>query len=343
MYLVILVALSDRYPREARDTVLRRALYFLISVSVLLIRYFPEIARNYDQWTGDGYFVGAATSKNMLGVLCLVSGLFFIWDTLKRWSVRREGRNRAVIGVNILFTSMTLWLLDKAGSATSSLCFVLGVLIVAVAHTNIVARKPALLIKFIPFGLVLYLALQFLFGVNIVALVAEAVGRDADLTGRTQIWNVVLSVENSVLLGTGYESFWLGSRLLWVWERAGGINSAHNGYLEVYLHLGIVGLAIVVGLLASSYRAIGRSFRTDPKEASFSLAIWAILIFYNVTESALRAQFLWIVFLLSVIAVSGRGASTLRPVAIRSIRSGGHSTRRIPQRARSATGEPRIT
>jgi transposase len=35
---------------------------------------------------------------------------------------------------------------------------------------------------------------------------------------------------------SGYESFWLGPRLLWVWEQAGGVNEAHNGYLEVYLN-----------------------------------------------------------------------------------------------------------
>ena len=48
------------------------------------------------------------------------------------------------------------------------------------------------------------------------------------------------------IFGTGFESFWLGKRL----EQLQGIffffpNEAHNGYLEVYLNLGLMGLFIV--------------------------------------------------------------------------------------------------
>ncbi len=48
-------------------------------------------------------------------------------------------------------------------------------------------------------------------------------------------------MKTNPLLGTGYESFWLGPRLQWFWQHAGlgHINEAHNGYLEVYLNLGI--------------------------------------------------------------------------------------------------------
>src|SRR5271157_204767 len=75
IYLVILVALSDPRPFEAVRLLLRRVCFVLVSLSILLNKYFPEMARTYDAWTGQVTSSGAATSKNMLGVLLLISGL----------------------------------------------------------------------------------------------------------------------------------------------------------------------------------------------------------------------------------------------------------------------------
>ena len=308
LYLVILVVLSDPRPFDAVRMLLRRLFFLLISLSFLLIKYFPEMAREFDPWTGQGYFSGATTGKNMLGVLCLVSGLFFFWDTLTRWGDRSEQRTRWIIGVNVALFAMTLWLLHTAGSATSNLCLVLGCLVVAAAHSRPVKRHPALLTVLIPVGICLYLLLQFGFGIDIITAISEAVGRDPTLTDRTLIWSAVLSTNTNPLFGTGFESFWLGPRLPSVWAQVGAINEAHNGYLEVYLSLGFFGLSLVVGFLIASYRTIYRRFRTSSNLGSLSLALWTILLFYNVTESALfkASQLMWVVFLLGAIAVPAR-------------------------------------
>jgi exopolysaccharide production protein ExoQ len=305
-YLMILVALSDPRPSEAVRTLLRRLCFLLIPLCILLNKYFPEMSKEYDQWTGQGYFIGATTSKNMLGLLCVVSGLFFFWDVLTRWDNRRERRTRWIIRVNLALLAMTLWLLSMAGSATSSVCFALGCSVIAAAHNGTIKRHPAILTALIPVGICLYLLLQFGFGMDILAALAEAIGRNPDLTGRTHIWSVVLGTNTDPVVGTGYESFWLGPRLRWVWERAGGVNEAHNGYLEVYLNLGLVGLCLLAGFLIASYRTVCRRFRAAASLGSLSLALWTTLLFYNVTESAFSGQLLWIVFLLGVIVVPGR-------------------------------------
>ena len=49
---VILVVLSDPRPLEAVRTLLRRLSYLLIPLSIVLIKYYPEISRQYDLWTG---------------------------------------------------------------------------------------------------------------------------------------------------------------------------------------------------------------------------------------------------------------------------------------------------
>jgi exopolysaccharide production protein ExoQ len=308
VYLVILVALSDPRRFEAVRLLVRRLCFVLISLSILLIKYFPEMAKEYNPWTGLAYYTGATTSKNMLGVLCLVSGLFFLWDTLTCWGNRKEWRTRWIIGVNVAFFAMTLWLLRLAESATSKVCFVLGCLILTSAHSKPVKRHPALLTVLIPVGICLYLLLQFGFGINVVTALSEAVGRNPDLTGRTHIWEVVLSTNTNPLVGVGYESFWLGPRAEWVWEHVrGNINEAHNGYLEIYLNLGLVGLLLVAVFLIASYRTICRRMKDSSSLGLQSLTLWTIVLFYNATESSLfNGQLLWVIFLLGAITVTER-------------------------------------
>ena len=315
VYLVILVVLSDRRRFEAVRLLIRRLCFVLVSLSILLIKYFPETAKEYNPWTGLPSYKGATTSKNMLGVLCLVSGLFFLWDTLTCWGNRKEWRTRWTIGVNVAFFAMTLWLLSLAESATSKVCFVLGCLILTAAHSKPVKRHPALLTVLIPVGICLYLLLQFGFGINVITALSEAVGRNPDLTGRTHIWEVVLSTNTNPLVGTGYESFWLGRRALWVWEQVrGNINEAHNGYLEIYLNLGLVGLLLVAGFLIASYRTICRRMKDSFCLGSLSLTLWTLVLFYNATESSLfNGELLWVVFLLGAITVTERPCAPRKP------------------------------
>ena len=313
-YFVILVVLSDPHPLEAVRTLLRRVCFLLVPLSILLIKYFPYIGKQYEVWSGDSMFVGAATSKNMLGVVCLVSGIFFFWDTLSRWPDRKHRRTKLTIFVNLILFAMTLWLLNLANSATSKVCFVLGCLVIASAHMRRVKRHPAILKALIPVTLCAYMILQFGFGIN--GEVAGMVGRNANLTGRTDLWKVLLSMHTNPLLGTGYESFWLGSRLAFVLQRfrGSGINEAHNGYLEVYINLGLIGLSLLAAFLIASYRTIGRRLSSGSAIALLSLALWTVLLFYNVTEAAFKGQLIWLTFLLGAITVPERAADHLRSV-----------------------------
>jgi len=303
-YLVILLVVSDPQPIEAVRTLLRRLCFLFIPLSILLVKYFPNIGKQYEFWSGNSMFVGAATSKNMLGVACLVSGVYFFWDTLSRWPNRRERGVKSAILVNLLLFAMTLYLLRLSNSATSEVCLLLGCLVVAAANLRLMKRHPGILKVSIPVVLCAYMILQFGFGIN--GEIAGMVGRNANLTGRTDLWKLLLSMHTNPALGTGYESFWLGPRLAYVWQMfTNGINEAHNGYLEVYINLGFVGLSLLIMFLIASYRNIGKALSSGFSLAPLSLALWTVLLFYNVTESAFRgSQLMWVVFLLGAIAIS---------------------------------------
>ena len=147
---------------------------------------------------------------------------------------------------------------------------------------------------------------NFSLWLNLKAELAGAVGRNPTFTDRTAIWKILPSMQTNPLVGTGYDSFWLGPRLQAIWSSPiGGINEAHNGYLEVYLNLGIVGLFLLSAFLIASYRAICKRLTPSSSLASLTLALWTVLLIYNVTESAFAWQIMWVVFLPGAIAVRG--------------------------------------
>jgi O-antigen ligase len=251
----------------------------------------------------------------MLGVLCLVSGLYFFWDTVTRWPDRKTRRTKQILIVNVAFLSMTLWVLHLADSATSRVCLALGCLVILAAHSRFRERHPGLLKFLVPASFCLYVILAFGFGLN--GELASTVGRDPSLTDRTFLWRVLLNMKTNPLIGTGYESFWLGPRLESVWKQfGGGINEAHNGYLEIYLNLGLIGLFLIGGFLIASYRIICRRLRPFSDLASLSMALWAALVFYNMTEASFKIHLMWVTFLLGAIAIPEFGENPVRSAAL---------------------------
>jgi exopolysaccharide production protein ExoQ len=305
VYMAVLVVLSDPRPLEAVRTTLRRLFYLLVPLSIGLIKYYPELGKAFSVWGGMQY-TGVSTSKNMLGVLCLVGGIFFFWDTITRWNQRSEVRVRRVIGVNIAFIGMILWLLNLSRSNTSTICLALGCLVIAATHCNFGRRHFGWIKALAPMLFFLYLIIALGFGM--AGQLSEAVGRPADMSDRTRIWDVLLSVPINPVLGTGYQSFWLGWRVPWVWERLTGDNvlEAHNGYLEIYLELGLIGLFLVCAFLIAIYRKICKRLEPLTPFGSLSLGIWGLSLFYNITEAAFGMGLLWITLLMVSLTVPQR-------------------------------------
>lgn len=300
--MAVLVVLTDPRPAEAVRTIFRRLCYLIVPLSVVLVKYYPALGKAYSPWGGQEY-TGVSTSKNMLGLLCLVSGVFFFWDTITRWRERREVRSRRIILVNIAFLGMTLWLLNLCQSSTSMICLVIGCFVIAAAHSKTGRRHPSWIKALAPASFALYLILAV--GLGMGGQMSKAVGKTADMSDRTHIWEVLLSVPINPVLGTGYQSFWVGPRLQWVWDRLNGDNvaSAHNGYLQIYLDLGLVGLLLLGVFLIATYRKT--CIRLDPLTplGSLSLGLLTLMLFYNISEASFEINLLFVIFLLAAIPI----------------------------------------
>ena len=295
------MVLSDPRPLEAVRAVLRRLGYLLIPLSIMLDKYFPELSKQYDPWTGIGYYAGASTSKNMLGLMCLVSGLFFFWDIVTRWRDRKQKRTKRILLIDAALFGMTVWLLHTAESTTSYVCLGIGCMVLLLAHTKFYRRHPRLVQILIPSLFCVYLFLDFGLGMN--GSLAQAVGKSATLSDRTKIWAFLLSMHTNPVIGTGYQTFWLGWRLQYVWTKSGlgFLNEAHNGYLEVYLEEGIAGVAVLAVFLAQGYYGICRRLKRSSNLAVLGMAVWIAFLFYNMSEAAFENGLFYAMFLLGVV------------------------------------------
>lgn len=314
-YAMILVVLSDPHPLEALSTLLRRIGYLLIPLSVVLIKYVPALGRQYDPWLGSAMFTGASMSKNMLGIVCLVCGIYFFWDTVVKWPDRKNRRQKRAILVNAGLFGMVVWLLNSCQSVTSQTSLAIGCVVILAAHTKAVRRQPGILTATIPAVFLIYAFLFF--GLGLSGNFAAAVGRTS-LSGRNEIWQLVLSQQANPFVGAGYESFWLGPRLQRLWAGGWGaihINEAHNGYLEVYLNVGYVGFLLLFLFVASTYKNIRKKFKPFSTIASLTLAIWTAFLFHNTSEADFRSGVMWFVFALGALAVSGVGRVKVRDAA----------------------------
>jgi|HubBroStandDraft_6_1064221.scaffolds.fasta_scaffold06196_4 exopolysaccharide production protein ExoQ len=313
-YLMILVVLSEPFQLGGVRTALRRLFYLFIPLSIILIKYFPQIGMGYWEWTGEAMYQGPTTSKNALGAVCMVSALFFFWDVLTRWGDRKESRTKKILAVDLVFLGMTLKLLYQANSATSRVCFAIGCLVLIALYSQWGKRHVTLVKACVLASFPLYLLLAF--GLDLSGEFARSVGRDPSLTDRTQLWKILLSMHTNPLVGSGYDSFWLGARFAQVFRSFGGaINEAHNGYLEIYLNLGVIGLVILVAFLVASYRNIGKRLKVaGPSFAPLALTLWTVMLFYNMTEAAFKFHWMWITFLMGAICAPEHLVRELKPV-----------------------------
>jgi exopolysaccharide production protein ExoQ len=293
---MVLIVLTDPDWVLALRRLLARVGFVLVPVSILFIRYFPQMGRSYTRG-GTPTWTGVATDKNGLGLLSLVFGLAFIFRFLQLY--RGEGGTaksgpRIALGTLIVMTFYLLW---EANSATAFSCYFLAGVPMVLTYLFRWARKPAILNVMVV--AVLGVAFTAIF-LDAGSGMLENLGRNSTLTGRTNIWRSAFGIVQNPLFGTGYESFWVGPRLKQMEVLIDqGVNQAHNGYIEVFLNLGWIGIAVLSLFLISGYGRIVAAVRRMGPVASLRLAYLIVAVVYNFTEAGFKMNHpVWITLLL---------------------------------------------
>jgi O-antigen ligase len=302
-----LLVLTDPQPRMALRTVMARVGIILLMASIMLIVAFPELGRSIDSYDFRQYLNGVTTQKNELGMICIVLGLGAEWGFLEGMRLgSRQMRIRQCVGNGILFLA-ALGLIIAANSMTSFSCLLLsGALMLMVCRPRVAKRRG--LPDAIFWGAVILAIFAVFFDTS--GTLVKLLGRNPSLTGRTKIWSAVLSFETNPLIGTGFDSFWLGDRIDRVANYIGykGIAEAHNGYLEIYINMGWLGLLFLGVMLAAGYRRILRGLPGEPVYGSLRLAFYSASLMYSLSEAGFRKlNLIWIALLIALIELPRAG------------------------------------
>lgn len=305
---MVMVVLTEPDPQEAVVRLFKRFAYVVVPISYLFIKYFPDLGRGFDSWSGQGADIGITLDKNALGYDCMLILIVLAWQFICDWQKTKLGAIRPrrskqeifEIGVDVLFFIFTVLLLLDAHSSTSLVCTVVATLVVYILGMKWV-KPERLTLYFVTAVIVVVVAAYLDF---FTFFITQILHKDMTLTDRTQIWEVLLKWDINPIFGTGYESFWLGERREEMWREFPilKLNSAHNGYLQTYLDMGILGLLATLALVLSGYHKARRALFSNFNFARYRLGFWLAFLIYNWTEVAFRTHSVpFFGFLLAVI------------------------------------------
>jgi O-antigen ligase len=151
-------------------------------------------------------------------------------------------------------------------------------------------------------------------------------GRDDTFSGRTSLWTGAIAVAKAThpLLGAGYRAFWTdagaGGVREYVLDWARLPTHAHNGYLDVWLDLGVPGvLLFAVFIVVTVFRLARRVLREpgEPAWAAFSIFFFVFLLNnFSVTVAFKHTDIAWIFAVLACLYTHGCVSARL-PIAAR--------------------------
>lgn len=312
--------------------VLTRVVFVLLSLSVLAsLLHGLSGALPWPAFDRDGALTGLFTQKNMLGQRALFAMLAALAICL---SARRLGgllsRPAALTSVALCLVAI-LW----AQSVTSMIlapAFCGAMLLLCAPRLPVALSLPLAGIALIVLALApVLLAIS---GVDPIGAVLSATGKDATLTGRTELWRVALDqAQSHPLLGVGYMAFWsapefLNERL--ATRHAGAITSTsfHNFALEARVAAGWPGLIALTLVPATAFWRLWHLFRAtqDPYAAAGLVLLASSLTLALLTPALYRGHELLLILVLAL-GVSA-GESLHRAVRAKTV-AGGSSPRQI--------------
>jgi len=273
---------------------------FIIAVgSMLLGLTFHETAIDLVNVNGPDSTIGwrgILDGKNTLGIV-MATGMSTM--TYLIISPGTRSRDKVLWIIGILLCAALLYL---SQSRTSWVAGMVGVIVCVVARG--MYRRPAITTVVMAWLVLLGVPLA-LFILNDLSTLTSLIGKDATLTGRVDLWQIVLPYgDKRPWLGYGYSAFWHedSPRTQEIWRILNSYKPphAHNGWIETYLELGWLGCIVVaiqmLQMLISAARATAQGRDVD---APYMLLIVVMMLIFNMVEADLiRAPALFWPFLI---------------------------------------------
>ncbi len=309
------VLLTVRYDPGTIFRVLAVALGIVIVGSLGAVLIFPEWAvmgRPHE-----GAWQGVLFHKNALGRIgALAIPVFYI-------VARSEhGRNR------LLWTSLTVVAaISVIGSRSATGIVLVVIILVAWLTFAFWSRLPRLLWPAVgALGVVITVLMMMVLPSYNIEAILRLFGKDATLTGRIPLWQVLIPVILArPLLGYGYGAFWQGvtgparevwAQVGWTWPYA------HNGFIDLSLELGLPAALINI-ILIISLIVLGLRYALIYRKCLdfFPFLYGVYLLASDISESVMLRSgltsgvFYWIIFVwcYTLVRKAGRYGKQFQP------------------------------
>ena len=307
------VWMAGRFRGRELMEMLGWAMGIVAVLSLLFALLIPELGI-HQGGDFDGAWRGVYLQKNALGKMMVLGTLTFIL-----LSLREPGRARHKWQA-LAFLCAALVLLST--STTSML--ILGVLILLVPLYRGLAARSRWLVP-VALGIALPVVAIVLAVVTDVEAALDLFGKDATLTGRTELWEyAAATIGDRLWYGYGYGAFWQVSTRAQAIYAAIGWDAwhAHNGLLELGLNLGVIGIVLfLAGYVTGLFRGTGALLSGAREEGIWILGFLTFVLLGNLTESAILEQnAYWILYVattcIAAPAVAAQARERVRGAAL---------------------------
>jgi exopolysaccharide production protein ExoQ len=277
-------------PEEIMSLVMRAGVLVCL-LGALMVFVFPGYGVTNSDVRSMGAWVGIFPDRVSAAkcIVYLLSPALIFGGSRSRWR-------------NLVYAALLLLFIVKAQAVSAlGVTFAFALIMFAIQASRKLERSLALMVGT---AVGIFAVLFAIFGVPILGQIAGMFGRDLTLTGRTEIWSILLtSIAKRPLLGYGFYAFWEGMK----GESANVILAAHwvfgyahNGLLEIVLQLGLVGTSVFLFTFVNACKdawycmKFGRSTGTE-----WYCGLLVLAVLYNVDEETV----LWPNDLLSMLYV----------------------------------------
>jgi len=246
-----------------------------------------------------GTLRGVFTHKNGLGKAMVFSTALFILQTRRLWSQNRWMWLGIAGSVSLILGS------TSGGALINCTMLVLVVLVLQVFQF----KSKHLILGLILLAIIL--ATFWAWYTDISIMVLEAIGKDASLTGRGDIWPYTLvKIMERPWLGYGFNGFWHGANgesIFMIRALRWDVPNSHNGYLDYILQLGFLGfIPLCLALWSTFVKGFALLRNRFKWSHAWPIVFLASMIIVNFTETDLLSQNnrTWIFFTTAVLSTA---------------------------------------
>lgn len=301
-FILFCSVISDYYNDKKIFEMITKGFLIVVIMNLFFIIIFPQ--HSFD--SVDGRFraslMGMFFHKNSLACFMCLGNIVMLINLIDK---NNEGTDKRLY---IFVYILTIIFILLANSSTSLLMLIICNAII-IAYKRIKLRLNVIN-WLVGFHILLYTVILQSEFIN--DLMVSLIGRDLTLTGRVDIWKLLISIiKQKPWMGYGYDAIWNTPEMVYyiyskfTFEFVG----SHNGPIHLLLEFGIIGFAafFIIFLLIPSTKLRNLDLENNNLHM-FSYIYFAYILIYSIAESTfLPNHFQTLFLIISVLCVMSSG------------------------------------